>query len=69
MITTADVPEEHTITSAGVSSGTDMAFYLVRRLAGRAVAEQAAIAAEYDWHRDPETPIFYPAQAQVPTSR
>jgi len=27
------------VTSAGVSSGTDMAFYLVQRLAGRAVAE------------------------------
>lgn len=57
------------VTSAGVSAGTDMAFYLVKRLAGRAVAEQAAIAAEYDWHRDPETPIVYPAQAAVPTSR
>jgi putative intracellular protease/amidase len=56
------------VTSAGVSAGTDMAFYLVSRLAGRAVAETAAIAAEYDWHRDPEQPIFYPQQAVVPTS-
>lgn len=54
------------VTSAGVSAGTDMAFYLVQRLAGRAVAEQAALAAEYDWHRDPQTPIFYPPQASVP---
>jgi hypothetical protein len=22
-------------------------------------------AAEYDWHRDPQTPIYYPPQAQV----
>jgi putative intracellular protease/amidase len=51
------------VTSAGVSAGTDMGFYLVRRLAGRAVAEAAALAAEYDWHRDPQTPIFYPQQA------
>ncbi|MEA2887054.1 MAG: hypothetical protein QOD11_1414 [Bradyrhizobium sp.] len=29
------------------------------------VAEQAAMAAEYDWHRDPQTPIFYPQQALV----
>lgn len=57
------------VTSAGVSSGTDMAFYLVERLAGRAVAEAAARQAEYDWHRDPEEPIFYPEQATVPTSR
>ena len=53
------------VTSAGVSAGTDMAFHLVQRLAGRAVAEQAAIAAEYDWHRDPNQPIFYPQQAAV----
>ena len=34
---------------AGVSAGTDMAFYLVKRLAGRAVAEAGAIQAEYDF--------------------
>lgn len=54
------------VTSAGVSAGTDMAFYLVKRLAGRAVAEVATTGAEYDWHRDPEQPIFYPQQAAVP---
>ena len=57
------------VTSAGVSSGTDMAFHLVDRLAGRAVAEAAARQAEYDWHRDPQIPIYYPPQATVPTSR
>lgn len=41
------------VTSAGVSAGTDMGFYLVERLAGRAVAEQAALAAEYQWQRQP----------------
>ncbi len=56
------------VTSAGVSAGTDMAFHLVDRLAGRAVAEAAAKQAEYDWHRDPQQPIFYPEQATVPTS-
>lgn len=55
------------VTSAGVSAGTDMAYHLVSRLAGRAVAEAAAIGAEYDWHRDPDQPIFYPEQASVPT--
>jgi putative intracellular protease/amidase len=53
------------VSSAGVSAGTDLAFYLVSRMAGRAVAELAASAAEYDWHRDPQTPIFYPQQASV----
>ena len=56
------------VTSAGVSAGTDMAFHLVDRLAGRAVAEVAARGAEYDWHRDPQQPIFYPAQAAVPSA-
>jgi putative intracellular protease/amidase len=59
----------HYVTSAGVSAGTDMGFYLVKRLAGRAVAEVAAQGAEYDWHRDPEQPIYYPQQAAVPNSR
>lgn len=55
------------VTSAGVSAGTDMAFHLASRLAGRAVAEMAAISAEYDWRRDPDQPTFYPQQAVVPT--
>ena len=54
------------VTSAGVSSGTDMAFHLVDRLVGRAVAEAAAKEAEYDWHRDPQEPIHYPPQAALP---
>ena len=33
-----------------------------------AVAEVAARGAEYDWHRDPQEPIFYPAQAAVPSA-
>ncbi len=53
------------VTSAGVSAGTDMGFYLVSRLAGLAVAETAVIVAEYDWHRDPKAPIFYPQQAII----
>jgi len=54
------------VTSAGVSAGTDMALYLVSRLAGRAVAEQAAFLMEYDWHHDPSTPIVYPQRAAWP---
>jgi putative intracellular protease/amidase len=53
-------------TSAGVSAGTDLGFHLVSRLAGRAVAEVAVTAAEYDWHRDPQMPIVYPQQAEIP---
>jgi putative intracellular protease/amidase len=54
------------VTSAGVSAGTDMGFYLVSRLAGRAVAEIAVRTAEYNWTRDPQAAIFYPQQADVP---
>jgi transcriptional regulator GlxA family with amidase domain len=42
------------VTSAGVSAGTDMAFYLVARLMGQAVADIAAAEAEYHWQRDPK---------------
>jgi len=56
------------VSSAGVSAGTDLGFYLVSRLAGRAVAEIAAMAAACDWHRDPNQPIFYPQQASVPVT-
>jgi transcriptional regulator GlxA family with amidase domain len=54
------------VTFAGVSAGTDMGFYLVSRIAGRAVAEVAVRADEYNWARDPEAAIFYPEQAEVP---
>ena len=43
------VDDGHCVTSAGVSAGTDMGFHLVERLAGRAVADRAVLAAEYDW--------------------
>ena len=52
------------VTSAGVSAGTDLDFTCVR-LAGRAVAENAVRAAEYDWHRDPQQPVYFPPQANV----
>ena len=43
----------HYVTSAGVSAGTDMGFYLLQRLAGRTVADNAVKAAEYNWQRNP----------------
>jgi putative intracellular protease/amidase len=56
----------HYVTSAGVSAGTDMGFYLVKRLAGRAVAETAVLHAEYNWQQDPNKPIHYTQGAVVP---
>jgi transcriptional regulator GlxA family with amidase domain len=47
------VDSGHHVTSAGVSAGMDMGFYLVQRLAGRAVAENAVRSAEYEWTNTP----------------
>jgi transcriptional regulator GlxA family with amidase domain len=41
------VVDDGIITSAGVSSGIDMAFYVVEKLCGRAVAEETARYIEY----------------------
>jgi hypothetical protein len=32
------------------------------------VAEITAMATEYDWHRHPNQPIFYPQQASFPVT-
>jgi len=56
------------VTSAGVSAGTDMAFHLVSRLAGRAVAEQAAIGQNMIGTAIRISRIFYPQQAAVPSA-
>ena len=45
-------------TSSGVSAGMDMALALIARLTSLETAENAAIAAEYEWHRDPDTDPF-----------
>lgn len=39
-------------TSSGVSAGIDMALAIIARLVGAEIAEKAAIAMEYEWHRD-----------------
>jgi putative intracellular protease/amidase len=41
------------VTSSGVSAGTDMALALVERLYDRAMADEAAHRAEYQWNDDP----------------
>ena len=45
-------------TSSGVSAGTDMTLAILANLYGTAEAEQAAIAAEWNWHRDADTDPF-----------
>lgn len=46
------------MTSSGVSAGTDMGLAIVARLFGMDKAEQVAVFAEYDWHRDPSWDPF-----------
>ena len=40
------------LTSSGVSAGTDMSLALIQKILGEEAADQAAIWAEYDWHKD-----------------
>lgn len=42
------------ITSAGISAGTDAAFYMVSKLFGLAQAKTTALGIEYDWNPDPD---------------
>lgn len=46
------------MTSSGVSAGTDMGLAIVARLFGTEKAEQVAVFAEYEWHRDPSWDPF-----------
>jgi transcriptional regulator GlxA family with amidase domain len=52
------VEDGNVFTSSGVSAGMDMALAIVARLFDEATAEQAAVAAEYSWHRDADTDPF-----------
>ncbi|MEM6974503.1 MAG: DJ-1/PfpI family protein [Pseudomonadota bacterium] len=45
-------------TSSGVSAGIDMTLAALSQLYGAEAAEKIALAAEYDWHRDPDWDPF-----------
>ena len=53
------------VTSSGVSAGIDMALAVIARLYGQGVSENLALAAEYDWHRDPAWDPFARAHGLV----
>ena len=44
--------------SSGVSAGMDMSLAVIARLLGQEQADQVAMWAEYDWHRDPSWDPF-----------
>ena len=46
------------VTSAGVSAGMDLSLAVIARLFGADRADQVAVHAEYDWHRDPDWDPF-----------
>jgi len=50
--------DEKFFTSSGVSAGMDMSLAVIARLFGEEMAEQVAVWAEYDWHRDPDWDPF-----------
>ena len=52
------VDDGDTLTSSGVSAGTDMALALVARLNGREMAMSAARGMEYLWNEDPSNDPF-----------
>lgn len=47
-----------TFTSSGVSAGMDMSLAVIAQLLGEEQAEQVAVWAEYEWHRDPDWDPF-----------
>jgi len=52
-------------TSSGVSAGMDMSLAVIGKLLGLEIAEQAALWAEYDWHRDADWDPFAKAHGLV----
>jgi len=53
------------LTSSGVSAGMDMALALIAMLLGEKAAEDAALWAEYTWHRDKDHDPFAKAAGLV----
>ncbi|MEL7469972.1 MAG: DJ-1/PfpI family protein [Pseudomonadota bacterium] len=52
-------------TSSGVSAGMDMSLALIAKILGKQAAEDAAMWAEYTWHRDPNVdPFAVPREAE-----
>jgi putative intracellular protease/amidase len=50
--------DRNIFTSSGVSAGIDMALAVIARLYSMEMAKNIAVAAEYDWHEDPNWDPF-----------
>jgi len=65
-VTEARWVEDGTVmTSSGVSAGMDMALALISRLLGEKAADDAALWAEYTWHKDRDYDPFAKAAGLV----
>ncbi len=52
------VKDDNIFTSSGVSAGIDMSLALIEEILGSEAAGQAALWAEYEWHRDADWDPF-----------
>jgi transcriptional regulator GlxA family with amidase domain len=52
------VVDGNTWTSSGVSAGMDITLAWIQHIWGNSTAEDLAVGAEYDWHRDPSWDPF-----------
>ena len=52
------VEDGNIFTSSGVSAGMDMTLALISRILGEKAADDAALWAEYSWHKDPAIDPF-----------
>lgn len=59
------VEDGSVLTSSGVSAGMDMTLALIARLLGDKAAEDAALWAEYTWHRDKDHDPFAKAAGLI----
>jgi len=59
------VEDRNTLTSSGVSAGMDMSLSLISKILGEKAAEDAALWAEYSWHRDANDDPFAKAWGLV----
>ncbi|MEM1188378.1 MAG: DJ-1/PfpI family protein [Pseudomonadota bacterium] len=59
------VEDGKVFTSSGVSAGMDMTLAVISRLLGEDAAEDAALRAEYTWHRDAQHDPFAAAAGLV----
>lgn len=62
------VRDGNVFTASGVSAGMDMTLALIAAILGPQAAEDAALWAEYTWHRNPDSDPFAVTAGLVPSA-